>query len=131
MSHFVNALAISEISRGTWSLLAPLHYVSDIGGAIVVPEGFITDLASVPRLPFAYLLTGGKANAAAVVHDWLYSTRKFDRATADAIFKEAIRASGHGWFTQQLMWLGVRLGGGFVWGADNLPQPPHIDLPPC
>ena len=117
MSRFHSALAIAEISKGRWRLLADLHYESDIGGDIMVPDGFETDLASVPRLPLAYMLTGGKANAAAVVHDYLYASRQFPRSKADAIFYEAIRASGHGWFTANLMWLGVRLGGGFAWGS--------------
>ena len=34
---------------------------------ITIPAGFKTDLASVPRLPFAYWLTGGTANRPAVL----------------------------------------------------------------
>ena len=40
---------------------------------ITLPRGFVTDYDSVPRLPLAYWLLGGKRHKAAVVHDFLYS----------------------------------------------------------
>lgn len=63
-------------------------YQSDVIGTLCVPRGFRTDFASVPRLPVAYLLAGGKANAAAVVHDWMYSTRIWPRKMAYDVFYE-------------------------------------------
>ncbi|MFH2076618.1 MAG: DUF1353 domain-containing protein, partial [Pseudomonadota bacterium] len=45
-----------------WKLDSPLIYESDLLGLIEVPEGFETDLASVPRVPFVYMLWGGKAH---------------------------------------------------------------------
>lgn len=72
---FLTPLRVEQVSEaaGTWRLLEPLCYVSPIfGGLIVVPAGFVTDFASVPRLPFSYWLFGGVGQAAAVVHDYLY-----------------------------------------------------------
>ena len=103
--------------RPVWRLDAPLKYASIIHwgnrpiGVITVPAGFDTDLASVPRLPAAWLIAGGTANAAAVVHDWLYRRGKFDRATCDAVFAEAMAASGISLWRRALMWAAVRLGG--------------------
>lgn len=129
MPKFHTPLRVVQLDDKRWQLETALIYSSDkLLNVIVVPAGFITDFASVPRLPFAYMLTGGKANAAAVVHDWLYSTQTVDRATADAVFREAIGAAGHSGFTAWLMWLGVRLGGWVAWDKPNLEQPPHIDL---
>lgn len=121
MSKFHTPLRVTQTKARptTWRLDADLLYWSDrLGELLAVPEGFETDFATVPRLPLAYMLTGGKASAAAVVHDWLYSTRKHPRAVADAVFYEAIRASGHGLLTGGLMWLGVRLGGWLAWAGD-------------
>ena len=121
MSRFAKPLRIERIEdtsgdgRGTWRLLATLIYESDSHGVIRVPKGFVTDLASVPRVPFAYLLTGGIGHAAAVVHDWLYSSHQLDRSTSDAIFHEALLVLGVPGWQAWLMWAGVRVGGGGAW----------------
>lgn len=129
MARFITPLRVIQIAPNRWQLESALMYASDlVDEVIVVPHGFITDFASVPRLPLAYLVAGGKASAPAVVHDWMYSTRDFERDVADAIFREAIRVAGHSAFTAWIMWAGVRVGGGFGWNKPNLPQPPHIDL---
>jgi hypothetical protein len=76
---------------------------------IRVPMGFVTDFASVPRLPGAYLLFGGRANKSAVLHDFLYVERR-DREFADAVFLCAMKNEEPAW-RRFAMWLGVRLGG--------------------
>ncbi|HSW19537.1 MAG TPA: DUF1353 domain-containing protein [Ramlibacter sp.] len=138
MSRFLSRLRVDRLDdtshdgRGTWSLSTPLVYESDVARrTIVVPAGFVTDLASVPRLPFAYLLTGGIAHSAAVIHDWLYTvhaigSQPIDRATADAIFREAARMCGASAFQAWLMYQGVRLGGGNSWSRPGPKQPPIV-----
>lgn len=114
----------SRDGRGTWQLLAPLVYESEVAGRLfVVPEDFVTDLASVPRVPVAYLLTGGLAHGAAVVHDWLYTTHAVDRRTADAVFREAALSLGVSAWQAWLMWVGVRAGGGSSWDVPGSDQP--------
>lgn len=81
----------------------------------VIPEGFLTDFASVPRIPFAYMLFAGKAKKAAVIHDWLYTTKPCTRKEADDIFLCAMESLGIGWFVRQAMYRGVRLGGQSYW----------------
>lgn len=53
-------------------LTSPLIY-SGNGFNIIVPSGFYTDFASVPRSPLTYKFFG-KFNQEAVVHDYLYRT---------------------------------------------------------
>lgn len=118
----------SRDGRGTWLLLGPLGYQSELIGLVTVPAGFVTDLASVPRLPVAFFLAGGLAHAAAVVHDWLYTTHQTDRATADAVFKEAAQACGVSAWRAYLMWLGVRAGGAGSWAAAGPQQPPEVAI---
>jgi hypothetical protein len=129
MSRFRTPLRLERIEdtssdgRGTWLLLCPLVYESDLAGiTICAPEGFVTDLASVPRLPFAYMLTGGIGHAAAVIHDCLYTTHVTDRKTADDIFHEALIVLGVPKFRADLMWAGVRMGGGGSWRAPSREQ---------
>jgi hypothetical protein len=134
VSHFVTDLDVRKLGRdgsadkrGTWRLLAPLVYASDIlGRSITVPTGFITDFASVPRLPVAYLLTANTGHEAAVIHDWLYTTHEHFRRVADAIFEEALIAGGEPRWRSSLMWLGVRVGGGGPFERDGQTQPPHV-----
>lgn len=115
MSRFLNRPRLelaSDQDDGKWVLVEALFYVSDLAGrTIVVPPGFQTDLASVPRLPVVYLLTGNTSTAAAILHDWLYSAAEFPRKMADDIFLEASEATGVPWFRRWLMWAGVRIGG--------------------
>jgi hypothetical protein len=129
VSRFLTDLDVREVNEvgGLWKLLAPLDYESDLlGKTVVVPADFVTDFASVPRLPFVYLTQGGKGNKAAVVHDWLYSTQAVDRKTADQVLREALAASGYSGFTAWLFYAAVRVGGGSHWDAPNVGQEPAV-----
>jgi hypothetical protein len=112
----------------TESLLAPLEYYSDLlERKLVVPTGFVTDFASVPRVLGAYLLFGGKGRRASALHDMLYTSRIVDRETADLVLREALLATGYSRFTAQAFYLGVRAGGQSHWDKDSVPQPLHVD----
>lgn len=105
-----------DTDDGRFFLKEPLQYQSDLAKrVIIVPAGFTTDLASVPRLPLVYWLTGATSNEAAVVHDWLYSSHETDRATADAILKEASEVTKVPAWRRWMMWAGVRAFGGSHW----------------
>lgn len=132
--NFHTPLQVEEVDEfaGTWRLLAPLVYDSDVlGTSVTVPTGFITDFASVPRALGLYDLEGGRCNKAAVVHDYLYSAGSagllpVDRSTADNVLAEAILASGYGLATASIFYAAVRFGGASHWKAPNQPQPPHV-----
>lgn len=116
MSAFLSELQMENatgMDDGRWRLIAPLVYQSDVAKmTFTVPTGFVTDLASVPRIPIAYLLAGGTSNEASVVHDFIYSTHPVPRDTADAVLKEASLLTGVPKWRAWLMWAGVRIGGG-------------------
>jgi len=94
---------------------------------VVVPQGFETDLASVPRLFHKIFPPDGKYAKAAVLHDWLYRTGLVDRWMADAIFYDAMRnrnlPEGHrvGWWTAQAVYWSVRAFGWY--GYDPVLDP--------
>jgi hypothetical protein len=119
MSRFVTALqmvAADNTDDGKWILTAPLIYQSDVAArTIIVPKGFQTDLASVPRLPVIYLLTGDTASQAAAVHDYLYSTHEVPRDVADAVLREASAVIGVPAWRRWTMWAGVRMFGASHW----------------
>ncbi len=85
------------------------------GLTVTVPEGFQTDLATVPRaLWWLFPPHDPQYAAAAVLHDYLYSWRSpdgepFDRATADGIFLEAVLILGVARWKALAMFVAVRL----------------------
>ncbi|WP_283149033.1 DUF1353 domain-containing protein [Silvimonas soli] len=118
MSRFLTKLEIANATDkddGQWVLIAPLVYQSDVAGqTFTVPAGFHTDLASVPRLPVVFLLTGDTSREAAALHDYLYTEHPVPRAIADAVLREASAVTGVPAWRRWLMWAGVRL-----WGAPH------------
>lgn len=101
-----------EGGRSRWYLANPLVFQSKIAGlTLTVPEGFVTDFASVPRLPIVYLTMNDIGHPAAVVHDYLYRNGVFDRRLCDKIFEEALKDLGVSLVVRKLMWAAVRVGG--------------------
>jgi hypothetical protein len=82
-----------------------------------VPKGFVTNFASVPRIPIIYELAGDTASDAATVHDFLYSTHPVSRSMADAVLREASDVTAVPDWRRQLMWAGVRVFGWLYWGT--------------
>jgi len=102
------------LKDGRWKLLDSLIYLSDILGEIIVPQNFITDFASVPRIPVIYAMVGNCSHRAAVIHDYLYRIgAKPDviRKVADNIFDEAMGVKNVPRWRRWMMWAGVRIGG--------------------
>jgi hypothetical protein len=114
---FASPLRAEHISGTTWKLLEPFLFTVELAGGkayYMVPAGFVTDGASVPRWPGMYWLFGGKATKSACAHDWLYSEVNSEREYADEVFYAAMRNEERAW-RRGVMWLGVRLGGWLPW----------------
>jgi len=119
MAFFLTELnARLKDDESIWVLKSPLIYVSDIlpdgPKRIVVPSGFETDFASVPRLPLFYWLFGDRAHRESVLHDYLYRRDSVPQATyeqANAVFLEAMALRGKPVYVRYPMWWGVCLGG--------------------
>ena len=129
MGKFLTKLDVEQVEdtgeegRGTWKVLSPLQYQADSGVIYCVPEGFITDFATVPRIPFVFDTLGDRGNLAATLHDWLYTpgpvTKLCPIATrlmADSLLREALVAQGCSKFTALLFFIGVRVSGASHWG---------------
>lgn len=109
---FWDSLELRVRREGGYLLLKQFAYYSNlIPSPVVVPAGFVTDLASIPRL-LRWVFTGhGKSREPAVVHDWLYHQLHRPRKEADQVFREALKVAGMGWLARQTMYLAVRSGG--------------------
>jgi hypothetical protein len=110
------------------TLLEPIRYdLRQVGTdadyfyrTITVPAGFPTDLASIPRPLWSIpgFSPFDRIARPAVLHDWLYRNGfrlGLTRADADDILAAAMLADGEGWVVRNLVWLGVRAGGGSHW----------------
>ena len=118
-----------EKADGIFELLRPLYATIVIDNEVyecVVPIGFLTDFASVPRVPFAYMLFGGKYNKTGTLHDALYSNfhkieiahatsrelMPITRLLADNILYRSLIDEGASRFTAWSMYQGVKVFGG-------------------
>ena len=110
MGVYPNPLYMKAVPGG-YKLMGDFVYWTSSGKKITAPKGFVTDLASVPRI-FRPIFTGhGKSRQAACIHDWLYHNFHHTRKEADQIFLEALKTSGMNWFGRRAMYRAVRLGG--------------------
>ena len=133
MTGFLTPLQVEEVEdtshdgRGTWRVLSPLVYESgQAAQTFRVPAGFITDFASVPRIPVAFWLLGDTAHAAAVLHDYLYTTHEVSKDMSDAVLREAAKSVGVPAWKSWLLWMGVKIGGRGPWTRDGQPQPARV-----
>lgn len=81
----------------------------------IIPVGFVTDFASVPRSLWNILPPIGKHNRAALLHDYLYTENIGSRKKADELFLAVMIEDGVSVFTAWIMYLGVRIGGSKAW----------------
>lgn len=120
--------------RSLWGVHDGLTYRTSIGGeaTITVQPGFVTDLASIPRLVWTIYPPDGPWVKAAIIHDYLYGTSgtgvwknhpssisratPYTRAEADDILREAMANRGVGLATRNVIWSAVRVGGAGGWG---------------
>lgn len=112
---FLNDLELRATDPGEWVLLSPLRWSGEEWN-IIVPDGFITDLASIPKVFRGVFDQNGASRRSAVLHDWLYCSQICSRRTADYLFLCAMKADGVGFVTRRLMYTAVRAGGWRYYG---------------
>lgn len=116
---FISELDLRAYKPGEWIVLRDLVWVDFTGPGdrkrIVVPRGFITDLASIPRPLRGVLNQNGPSRRAGVLHDYLYCSQPCSRSEADGLFRFALACDGVGPVTRTTFWSGVRAGGWIYW----------------
>jgi hypothetical protein len=74
-----------------WIVLQPMPYqIGRTGLSVIVPAGFVTDYASIPRPLWVMYAPHDRYSRAAVVHDYLYWSQRCTREQADNIFMLAM-----------------------------------------
>lgn len=120
MSSFAPPPAI--VPFGDWDYYyvkdSPLQWKPNPGQPhkdVIVPIGFVTDLASIPRFLWTTVRPEGRYAYAAMVHDYLYWTQDRSREEADEIFRIAMGDSKvDGWKITAIYQL-VRMAGQSAW----------------
>lgn len=123
MSGFDAPLDLRAYVPDEWIVLAPFAYISRAGRRIVVPSGFVTDLASIPPLLRPIFDTADASRQPAVLHDWLYCSQQTGRAEADRLFREALACAGVGFVQRWAMYAGVRAAGWLYWSRRDGLEP--------
>ena len=119
MPFIPGTLTVSRVDANHWALVDPLVY-QGAKERFVVPAGFNTDFASVPRVVTWLIPRWGAYTLAAILHDWLADegvlTGVVTARDADGIFRRVMRESGVPVLRRWMMWAGVR------WGALTEPH---------
>ncbi len=125
-----------------WILTEPLVYV--IGATqdrIVVPAGFVTDMASIPQAFWGFplfLTPNGQYSRAAIIHDYLYWSQQCSRDQADRLLVIAMKESSVGAFDEAVIYQGVHRFGLEAWrvnandrrgGVPRVLEPQHRSPP--
>ena len=113
-----------EKNNGDWRVLD--NFVYSVDGTIAFVEaGYLTDFASVPRLPFTYAVAGNVSHKAPLIHDYLYGQQE-NRKWADQVFLAALEAEGVPNWKRWLMYAAVRVFGNSAYAAKTEP----VEVPP-
>ena len=114
MSSFTKPLIVEVLNDGKHYRLAEefeYYRTGNPDAKILIPKGFITDFATIPRIFQAIMPpTGTRKNSygkAAVLHDYLYDKDClyiFTRQEADLIFLEAMQARGVNRFVSWILY---------------------------
>lgn len=114
---FSGPLDLRAHKTGEWVVLSTLQYTALDGIVYGIPEGFITDLASIPAILRPLFNQNDNSRKAAVLHDSRYCVKRGLRKDADNLFLEAMERCGVGFFKRWAMYSGVRAGGWAYWNS--------------
>lgn len=116
MSGFNKILMVSPLPDGSnWVLMDSFDFTDQMDNNVTVPDGFVTDFASIPRPFWIVLPKWGKYGYAAVIHDWLNWDQTNSREYADTVLLQGMRVSDVAPIVQTIIYKAVRLFGSLAW----------------
>lgn len=100
-----------------WKVKADVNWFDKF----IIKEGFITDLASIPRALWGIFPRDGNYIECAVAHDYCYRNMacSMSRDEADDLFLYSMKKYGVGWITRNAIYSGVYMFGGSYWEKCN------------
>ncbi|EDU8189745.1 DUF1353 domain-containing protein [Salmonella enterica subsp. diarizonae] len=111
MSRFTTPAILEMLGHYLWRVHESFtFYLSDDNSDVIeVPAGFITDLATIPRIFWILLPPDGKYAKAAIIHDYLYDNALRTKWEADRIFLDGMTVLGVPRWKRTIMYWAVRL----------------------
>ncbi len=110
---FVEGTLFSTTQPYTWRIGSTLL-------KIIIPEGFVTDYASIPRNLQGFLRSQDRYSRAALIHDYLYWSQLCSREQSDNLFLIAMIESGVPWVQRKPIYEAVRRAGGTAWRSNTV-----------
>ncbi len=115
-------LRLDYVDGRTWIVALPVTFRyagPDITIDGVVPAGFQTDFASVPRFFWRVLPPTGEYGIAAVIHDWLYQSKSVSKREADLVFLAAMQELNVAGWKRKIMFNAVHWFGCHAYSAQR------------
>lgn len=121
-----------------------IYVVGETRHWIVVPKGFVTDFASIPKPLWWWISPNDHYSRAALVHDYLYWAQGCTKSQSDNLMLIAMKESNVPASKQFAVYRGVRIGGTSAWNTnraersagmlriipdDRLVLPPNVTWP--
>ncbi|HFG9433729.1 TPA: DUF1353 domain-containing protein [Salmonella enterica subsp. enterica serovar Cotham] len=121
MSRFTTPAILEMLAHYKWRVYEPFEfYLSDDNSDVIeVPAGFVTDLASIPRIFWTLLPPDGKYAKSAIIHDYLYDNALRTKREADRIFLDGMTVLGVPKWKRIVMYLAVRWFGRGMYGKER------------
>lgn len=109
---FTTPLVVRRVDPTTWELIAPLSYQGAVD-YFTVPDGSLTDFASVPGWLQSFVQATGTWTLAAVLHDWMCTALvtgacPVSPRDADGVFRRVLMEEGVDPVRRWCMWAAVR-----------------------
>jgi len=102
-------------------LQRPMSYqIGKTRDSIVVPAGFVTEFASIPRVLWSELSPVAEHKLAAIVHDYLYWFQPCEREETDNLLMSAMSQEGVSDLRRGAVYTGVRMGSAEAWNANRV-----------
>lgn len=122
---FSGSIFLEMLDDGTnWRVLAEVVYTDSAGRKWTVPQGMITDLASIPRIVWTLVGSPGTGlyRKAAVFHDAAYRVPGMVKDDADRMLRECAIECGCDVELADAIYEGVHLAGGSSFQGDQNAQ---------
>jgi hypothetical protein len=111
----------------TWIVKQPMIYRIGVSkDSIIIPAGFVTDMASIPPVLQSIIQQNGPYQLPAVVHDYLYWQQGCSREQSDRILLLAMTEHDVGRSHRTAIYDAVRAAGQFAWAANARERGQHL-----
>lgn len=108
-SVFPYKLDAEYVDGKNWKLINDFSYIDRDNGEILVPAGFVTDFASIPKVFWSTFGAPSNYAPSATIHDYICRNKIFNRNKCDQIFYRAMIDSDVNYITAIAFYIAVSL----------------------